>query len=344
MFLLEIYFTLTLIIFIVTIPFYISRVREFRSVKSQYSILILLIIMYTIFAVNFSVLTPGSIGESFDTILFSSLSQILLLFSVLLFIKSFYLFDDIVVLKPPSRYRARKCIIEIGKVMKKERKKHKFFLSLKDLERHMFVCGTTGSGKSNTILENNVNSNNEYGIQVSKSKGIDIEKNLIYNNLKDGLFIVISDNCEIINNIIENNENNGITTYASHDDLYIRNVIRNNLKLGISFDLAQYSNLLYENCFIENTINAQDNGTDNQWDNGITGNYWDVYSGSDTDGNGIGDVPYNLAGSVGSQDNFPLKKCPGSTPQEGGGIPGYNLFLLLAILSIVAIILRKKKK
>ena len=40
MFLLEIYFTLTLIVFIITIPFYISRVREYRSVKSQYSILI----------------------------------------------------------------------------------------------------------------------------------------------------------------------------------------------------------------------------------------------------------------------------------------------------------------
>ena len=35
--------------------------------------------------------------------------------------------------------------------MKKERKKHKFFLSINDLERHMFVCGTTGSGKSNFL-------------------------------------------------------------------------------------------------------------------------------------------------------------------------------------------------
>jgi len=208
----------------------------------------------------------------------------------------------------------------------------------------IYLSGRFGGCQNNTILENNVNSNNEYGIQVSKSKGIDIEKNLIYNNLKDGLFIVLSDNCEIIDNIIENNENNGIDAYASHDNLYIRNVIRNNLKIGISFDFTQYSNLLYENCFIENTINAQDNGTDNQWDNGITGNYWDDYSGSDGDGNGIGDVPYNITGSAGSQDNFPLKKYPGSTPQEGEGIPGYNLFLLLGILSTVAIILRKKIK
>jgi len=49
MFLLEIYFTLTLIVFIFTIPFYISRIREFRSIKAQYSILLLLIIMYTMY-------------------------------------------------------------------------------------------------------------------------------------------------------------------------------------------------------------------------------------------------------------------------------------------------------
>ena len=116
MFLLEIYFTLALIVFIVTIPFYISRVREFRSVKSQYSILILLISMYTIFAVNFSVLTPGGIDESFKTILLSSLSQILLLFSVGLFFKSFFLFHDLVVLKHPSRFKSRKGTILLGKI------------------------------------------------------------------------------------------------------------------------------------------------------------------------------------------------------------------------------------
>ncbi len=151
MVLLEIYFTLALIVFIITIPFYISRVREFRSVKSQYSILLLLISMYTIFVVNFSILTPGGIGESFNTILFSSFSQLFLLFSVVLFLKSFFLFDDIVLLKHPSRFKSRRGTILLGKVLKYDRKKHKFFLPLKDLERHMFVCGATGSGKSNFL-------------------------------------------------------------------------------------------------------------------------------------------------------------------------------------------------
>ena len=151
MFLLEVFFALTIVVILITIPFYISRVREFRSGKSQYSILILLIFMYTIFAFNFSTLTPGGIGESFNTILLSSFSQILLLFTVILFFKSFFLFDDIVLLKHPSRFKSRRGTILLGKVLKNDRKKHKFFLPLKDLERHMFVCGATGSGKSNFL-------------------------------------------------------------------------------------------------------------------------------------------------------------------------------------------------
>ena len=107
MFLLEIFFALTIVVILITIPFYISRVREFRSVKSQYSILILLIVMYTIFAFNLSVLAIGGIDESFKTILLSSLSQILLLFSVFIFFKSFFLYDDIVILKHPSRFKCQ---------------------------------------------------------------------------------------------------------------------------------------------------------------------------------------------------------------------------------------------
>jgi len=126
MFPLEIYFVLTLILFIITITFYISKIREYNSRKAQYIILILLLIMCSIFFSNLGSFIPSDILESVETAIFSGFSQLLLFFSVFVFIKSFFPSDqDIIELKTPSRYRARKGLIEIGKVMKKEISKQK---------------------------------------------------------------------------------------------------------------------------------------------------------------------------------------------------------------------------
>ncbi|MCK5396804.1 MAG: right-handed parallel beta-helix repeat-containing protein, partial [Thermoplasmata archaeon] len=82
----------------------------------------------------------------------------------------------------------------------------------------------------------------------------------------------------------------------------------------------QYSsnNQIYHNNFINNTIQAIDNGTNNAWDNGYPsgGNYWSDYTGVDFNStatqdvppaDGIGDTPYtNIAGGAGALDNYPL--------------------------------------
>ncbi|MHA2182373.1 MAG: ATP-binding protein [Promethearchaeota archaeon] len=49
----------------------------------------------------------------------------------------------------PSRSRAKEGNIEIGRIKFGNKKKYKFKLSITDLERHVFICGSTGSGKTN---------------------------------------------------------------------------------------------------------------------------------------------------------------------------------------------------
>ncbi|MFX0024494.1 MAG: ATP-binding protein [Candidatus Hermodarchaeota archaeon] len=41
--------------------------------------------------------------------------------------------------------------IPIGRILKGKAKKQKFYLALRDLEKHMFICGATGTGKSNFL-------------------------------------------------------------------------------------------------------------------------------------------------------------------------------------------------
>jgi len=42
----------------------------------------------------------------------------------------------------------------------------------------------------------------------------------------------------------------------------------------------------------------------NEWDNGLEGNYWSNYTGTDSDLNGVGDIPYVI--DENNQDNYPL--------------------------------------
>jgi hypothetical protein len=59
--------------------------------------------------------------------------------------------ENAIMLNVPSRIDSRKGSVNIGKVMRGNKEKHRFFLPLKDLEKHMFICGATGTGKSNFL-------------------------------------------------------------------------------------------------------------------------------------------------------------------------------------------------
>jgi len=51
----------------------------------------------------------------------------------------------------PSRRKSKRGTINLGKIMSNNKSKYKFYLNISDLAQHMFVCGITGTGKSNLI-------------------------------------------------------------------------------------------------------------------------------------------------------------------------------------------------
>ncbi len=147
--------------------FYISQKREQPANKLKLLIIILFGISIPLFildSTSYLNLASESLRSS-EKVLLSNIFLILLCFSVGLFFHSIYSSeDDIIDLEKPSYFKSRNGAIKIGRVMERAHKKNTFYLSLKDLEKHMFVCGATGTGKSNFIQHFLINFTKQYNI------------------------------------------------------------------------------------------------------------------------------------------------------------------------------------
>ena len=148
------YIILNVVLLILNIVFFISRKREKPATKLKIVIITLLGIAILIFALTslpFLKITSEAVNTP-NRALSSNVFLILLCCSTLLFIYSIHHSDDdIIKLEKPSFFKARKGKVKIGKIVENGHKEGKFSLSLEDLEKHMFVCGATGTGKSNFL-------------------------------------------------------------------------------------------------------------------------------------------------------------------------------------------------
>ncbi|MBN1801469.1 MAG: right-handed parallel beta-helix repeat-containing protein [Candidatus Lokiarchaeota archaeon] len=186
----------------------------------------------------------------------------------------------------------------------------------------------------NSVVTNNNISNNGFFIPDGgvSSVGINIDcchfNDFVRNTVSDQLIGGIGEGIKILGsndnyffmNDINHNGDGILITYGfddSKNNIFFGNNVTNNMNYGAMIEYSSSNNTFYCNNFVNNTIHARDSTSidDNFWFFSVVGNYWDNYTGVDTDGNGIGDSPYeDIEGSV-AIDLYPLME-PVLDPEE----------------------------
>jgi parallel beta-helix repeat protein len=208
----------------------------------------------------------------------------------------------------------------------------------------------------NTIItQNTITNNQESGINLYDSNGTIISENTITKNKAHGINIRgynYSNNNIISDNHIENNKNGIVFEYACNNTI-TGNSIKSNTGWGLilnylgfynrHYDFYPFSNnTFYHNNFVNNQqvlYSVEDqidkNLTTDNWDNGLEGNYWSNYNGTDTEGDGIGDTTYIL--NENNQDNYPLME-PTVIPE----FPSWIILPLLITATLVIMVCKQK--
>lgn len=170
---------------------------------------------------------------------------------------------------------------------------------------------------NNNIVAGNHITNIGYGIEITKNSN----NNTIINNTIFNTWIAIA---------IIPGGNVGNNTI-------IQNTIENNSQAFAFFGLKSGNNTIYQNNFINNEIYGPVQSNNTWYSEKLkTGNYWDEYNGTDRDGDGIGDIPYNIPGTN-DQDKYPLMS-PYTGEIKEFVVDEESLYFMLLVSMIVAIL------
>lgn len=167
------------------------------------------------------------------------------------------------------------------------------------------------SGSFNVIYGNIVDGDkNLVGIGLGDGHGNMIVNNTI-TNCNTGILIggvQGIDNIICTNRIVGNNKGVVVTDHANNNNFYANYIENNQIGASLGYKIPlETINTFYHNNFVNNAQQVNTNDTvyhNGLFDNGKEGNYWSDYSGSDMNGDGIGDTPYVI--DVKRQDRYPL--------------------------------------
>lgn len=203
------------------------------------------------------------------------------------------------------------------------------------------------------IIENHIHNDTLHGVYTLDSTNITIANNNIeYNENWYGILLSSTTNSSINNNIIRYNCNGIRLDNSDYNDIYYNNIYNNTCK-GI-WVYGSENNTFYYNNVYDNNPNAIETSYSgvykNAWytekvDSTIKsyGNYWGDYSGSDTDGDGVGEEPYLISDENNTKqtsDPYPLvEQYNGSLPQPPQSVGSSISDILIAFIPLIIVLL-----
>lgn len=181
-----------------------------------------------------------------------------------------------------------------------------------------------GSSYHNTVRNNNCSSNGDMGIIIQGSSGNTVTDNNFSHNGYFGIYI---------------------SQGSSYNNISWNKVF-NNGDRGIYIQTGSY-NRIWNNTFAGNYgggVQANDAGTNNWWNTSGSphgyGNRWSDLTTPDANSDGIVDWSYNLTGSAGAKDYYPLTTPPVMIPEFG--VMQFVVVVLLVATMLIGEARRRK--
>ena len=185
------------------------------------------------------------------------------------------------------------------------------------------------------LRDNYVRDFKSTGIVVSESPGVTVSNTTVWRS-GCGIDFAHGGSGSVLSNNTIANCTLGIHVNLAYDNHIVDNRVENSSGYGVSLSSATGGNSVWRNEFLFNNVpgvQALDNGTGNLWNVSEIGNYWSDWTSPDiAEPYGIVDLPYEIDGTGGSRDYYPL------TSQQVL-IPEFSSLVVPALTMILAVVI-----